>query len=63
MSALEDDYPSVDTGSGADVHHIVGTVDHVAVVLHHDDAVAKVAQLFEGVDEPSVVAALPWPRT
>ena len=56
VGALEDDFATVDTGSGADVDHKVGTHNHVAVVFHHDDTVAEVAEFFESIDEFAVVA-------
>jgi hypothetical protein len=43
-------------GPGAEVDHVVGGLDHVAVVLHHDDRIAKVAQAFEALDEAVIVA-------
>ena len=55
---MEDDFASVNAGSGTDVHHIVGTANHVAVVFYHDNAVADVAQLFESVNESAVVALM-----
>ena len=42
--------------AGAHVHTVVGGTDHVFVVLHHQHAVANVAQVFEGVDQAVVVA-------
>ena len=37
-------------GTGTDVDHIVGAEYHIAVVLHNDDRIAEVAQLFQCVD-------------
>ena len=37
------DMTAMHTGSRADVEHIVGTHNHISIVLHHDDAVAQIA--------------------
>jgi hypothetical protein len=47
---------AVHTGARAHVHHVVGGADHVLVVLHHQHAVAQVAQVLQGADEAFVVA-------
>ena len=44
------------TGTGADVHDIVRIAHGVLVVLHHDDRIAKVAQIFERSNQLVVVA-------
>ena len=56
MSAAEDYFAAVNTCTGSDVDHVVGIENHVAVVFHHNDAVAHVAQGFERIDESPVVA-------
>ena len=38
------------------VDHMVGGPHHVFVMLHHQHTVADVAQMFQGVDQPVVVA-------
>ena len=40
----------------AHVDHMVSGADHVFVVLHHQHAVADVAQVLQGVDQALVVA-------
>ena len=42
-------------GHGAYVDQVIGGHHNVAVVLHHQDAVAYVPQIFEGNDEALVV--------
>ena len=53
--ALEHHLTALAAGTGAYVHDIVCRQHHVLVVLHDDDGVAQVAQLFQRVDEPLVV--------
>ena len=50
------DLAAVHTGTGADVHDIVRAAHGVLVVLHHDDRIAKVAQVFERGNQLVVVA-------
>ena len=40
----------------AHVDHVIGGADRLLVMLHHDDRIAKVAQLLERRDEARVVA-------
>ena len=54
--ALRDDAPAVHAGTQAHVHHVVGTEDHVLVVLHHQHRIAQVAQPFQRADQALVVA-------
>src|SRR5262245_19515019 len=51
-----DDPPTRAPGAGAEVEHVVGRLDHLAVVLDHEDGVAEVAQALERSDEAQVVA-------
>ena len=43
-------------GAGAHVQHQVGRPDHLRVVLHHQEGVARVAQPVQDADEPADVA-------
>ncbi len=43
-------------GAGADIDHVVGGADRVLVVLDHDHGVAEVAQPFQRLQEPRIVA-------
>ena len=43
-------------GTWAHVDHMVGNANHVFVVLHHQHAVANVAQVFECAYQAIVVA-------
>jgi len=49
---------AVHTGTGADVHDVVRGADRVLVVLHHDQRVAEIAQLDQGVEQAIVVALM-----
>ena len=40
------------------VNDMVGGAHHVLVVLHHQDAVADIAQVLQGVNEAVVVALM-----
>ncbi len=42
-------------GARPDIDHPIGALDRLLVVLHHDDRVAQVAQLHEGVDQPAII--------
>jgi hypothetical protein len=54
--ALRNHPPAVDARAQAHVDHMVGGAHHVFVMLHHQHAVADVAQVFQGVDQAVVVA-------
>ena len=56
VGALGDNLPAVFTRFRPDVNDEVGGFHHVAVVFHHDDGVAKVAQGLQRLDEQLVVA-------
>ena len=51
-----DDAPAVLTRARPDIDQIVGLPHHRFVVLHHQDAVALIAQVAQGVDQTLVVA-------
>ncbi len=55
-SSLGDDPTTVLPGAGADVDDVVGDADGVLVVLDHDEGVAHVAQPYQRLDQPLVVA-------
>src|SRR5205085_3510364 len=52
---LRDDFAAMDAGARAHVHDVVGRADHVFVVLHHQHAVAQVAQVLQRADQAVVV--------
>ena len=54
--ALRDQPPAARPRARADVEDVVGGADRVLVVFDDDHAVAQVAQLAHGGDEPVVVA-------
>ena len=54
--ALADDPPAVHSGPRANVKHVVGFADGFFVVLDNNHGVALVAQAFQGVQKPAVVA-------
>ena len=54
--ALGDHVAAMHPGARAHVDHVVGGMDHVLVVLHHQHRVAEVAQVLERADEAVVVA-------
>ena len=43
-------------GPGADIEHMVGEADGILVVFHHDDGIAQIAQMGEGLEQPLVVS-------
>ena len=46
----------MDAGTRPHVHTVIGGTDHVFVMLDHQDGVAQVAQMLQGVDQSIVVA-------
>ena len=46
----------VSSGSRPDVYDVVGVHHHVFVVLYHDDGVAQITQILQGLDELHIVA-------
>ena len=56
--ALEHHFPTLSSGAGTDVHHIIGGHHHVFVVLHHNHRVAGVAELFERANQSHIVALM-----
>ena len=56
--ALRHHPTAMHTGAWTHVDAMVGRADHVLVVFHHQHAVANVTQVFQGVDEPVVVALM-----
>ena len=50
-----DDFPPVDPCLGADVDEVVGCPHGVLVVLHHDEGVAQIPQVLQGLQEHVVV--------
>ena len=43
-------------GTGPDVYQVIGAHHHFLVVLHHDHAVAAIAQAAQALDQPLIVA-------
>ena len=54
--ALRHHTPTMHTRTRPHVDAMVGRANHVLIVFHHQHAVANVTQVFQGVDEPVVVA-------
>ena len=50
-SSLKDNLPAETSGQRAYVYQMVCRVDNVAVVLHHNDCVAQIAELFHYLDQ------------
>ena len=46
----------MDAGAWPHVNHMIGCADHVFIMLDNQHAVADVPQVFEGADQPVVVA-------
>src|SRR3546814_10123272 len=60
LGLADGDHPAaVDAGARAHVDQVVGAADGVLVELHHDDAVAEVAQAGERLQHALVVALVP----
>ena len=49
---------AVFTRSGAEVHHEIGRLNHITVVLHDKDGVPQVAEIGQRLDELVVVARM-----
>jgi hypothetical protein len=45
-------------GTGPHVHQMIGAQDRVAVVLHHDDRIAQIAQPPQGGKQAIIVALM-----
>ena len=56
VRALRHDLAAVDARRRSDVNNVVRRPHHVAVVLHHDDGVAEVAQVLQRLNQLVVVA-------
>ena len=54
--ARRDDAPAVDARARADIDDIVRVQHRFLVVLDHDQRISLIAQLFEGVEQLSIVA-------
>ena len=57
-SALGDDLPAAEAGRRTEIQQVVRTLDHFAVVLDHQERVAQVAELFQGIEQAAVVAGV-----
>ena len=47
--------PAVYAGAGADIHNVIGRLHRFLVMLHHNDGVAEVPQVFQRLDEPCII--------
>src|SRR5574344_1456976 len=56
--AFEDHLTAQTTGFRSHVYDVVGIEHHVLVVFHHDHGIADVAQFFERLDQPFIVALM-----
>ena len=56
--APSDDLPAVAAGRRAEIQQLVGVLNYFAVVLDDQQRVSEVAELFEGVQEPAIVAGM-----
>ena len=57
-SALEHDFSTFSSGFRSHINNPVGGSHHILVMLHNNDSIAKIAQLFERVYEFDVVALM-----
>ena len=53
--AFGDDFTSVITGAGPQIHDVIRRFDDVAIMLHYDEAVATIYETSEKRDETAVV--------
>src|SRR5699024_8953437 len=53
---FSDDLTAVLSGSRTKINHIISLLYSLAVVLNHDDAVAKIAQSFQRTNQLDIVA-------
>ena len=51
-------FPPFSPRPGPQIDDVIGRAHHVGIVLHHQDGVAQVAQLFENADQPGRIAAM-----
>ncbi len=54
--ALRHDAAAMDARAGTQVHDVIGLTDRILIVLDHDDGVAEIAQVDQGVEQALVVA-------
>ena len=50
--AFEDDAAAVLSGAGPQIDDVIGGAHYVGIVLHHQNGIAQIAQLFEDPDQP-----------
>ena len=53
---MGDNLPALASGGGTEIEQLVRALDDLAVVFDHQERVAQVAQLSQGVQQPAVVA-------
>ena len=56
--ALGHDLAAITAGRRAEIEQLIGVGDHFAVVLDHQQRVAQVAEFFQGLEQPLVVAGV-----
>ena len=54
--ALRHQFAAQASGAGAEIDHIIGALDGLGVVLHHQHRVAHVAQVGERIEQAVVIA-------
>ena len=54
--ALRHQLPAVRAGARAQVDDVVGRLDRLLVVFHHDHGIAQIAQLLQRAEQSAVVA-------
>ena len=54
--ALRDNLAAMDARSRPDIDDMIGRQDRVLVMLHHNHAIAEIAQAAQGFEQPGIVA-------
>ena len=50
--------PAVHTGTRTYIHNVIGRIDGVFVVFHHNYGIAQIAKFGQGFNKPFVVALM-----
>ena len=53
--ALAHDPTPEHAGPRAEIHQVVGMLQRVAVVFDHDEGIAEIAQVLQGLDQPEII--------
>ena len=56
QSARDDDFTAMHPRARADINDVVSTADCVLVVLDHQNCIAQVTKVYQGSQEPLVIA-------